>query len=48
MHGDIATRAAGLLEYFQKGMTLLALRIAIIGFSMLEELFAHFSVNLEH
>ena len=38
MHGAIATRAAGLHDYFQKGTTLLALRIAIIVFSMLEEL----------
>ena len=38
MHGEIATRAAGLHDYFQKDTTLLALRIAIIVFSMLEEL----------
>ena len=38
IHGAIATRAEGLHDYFQKGTTLLAIRIAIKFFSMLEEL----------
>ena len=36
--GDASTKAAGLLEFFQKGTTLLVLRIAVKVFGLLEQL----------
>ena len=36
--GDASTKAAGLLEFFQNGTTLLLLRIAVKVFGLLEQL----------